>query len=1136
MKHGMRFVVAMLIFAMMCSTIIPIMESTVYAEENQVVNEKWLEDCTVVSSGRYTGNMGDSFVDRIGANENTRGCITTDGVSYEHGVEAWISRWNFTNESSWAYATYKIDGSYDYLEGKIKQICSYNTKNYDSTLYFFGDNNLLLASYQLLPGQLDFDISVDIRGVSNLKVYVKDNKAVAGGTSFGIVNAKLVDYSNIQPKKSLDEYEYNPDDYITEPTEPQITEEKWLEDCTVVSSGKYTGNAGDSFVDKIGVNSNTRGRIDINGNSYEHGLEAWIARWNFTNENSWAYTTYKIEGFEFLKAHVVQIRSYNTKNYDSTLYFYGDDSLLASYQLLPGQLDFDISVDVTGVSNLKVYVKDNKAVAGGTSFGIVNAKLINYEDEDPCEIKNKELVFSSDFHHGDIKVNTKWGYNLFNEDARTYNSNLAITAVCLAKMAYNPDNMQETMEDLGFTDGFKMNGERITDYKHPLAYFGLKKINIADTDYNVFCVVVRGTSVNEGDDLMTDILDGATLFDDACNNTRMDLINFMQEATGKTVEELKDSNNIVFLSGHSLGGAVANRLAGFLGDFATMDNVFAYTFEPPHTVMGNLFGINLVSYFNGVRPHNFINVLDIVPNLPPWPGSSTYGNNILFNSNKLSNEVFKLLAENGNVAITPFWESGILGYHSLDLDLVYILQAGADAESLSAENYAKSVIKVACPVDIKIVSEDIVVCETHGEYATNNFPDIAQVITYKDEKYVFIGPDEEVNIEFVGTDNGTMEYTVFQTDSLDGELKTIKQYENVELSDGKQFVSTVNTAIVDSDSLSSETKLFNVSGVDGLLPNADTAKEIDTEGKENILITENNVEIKGNIFEYSGKAITPEVVVSINNKKLKKDTDFTVNYQDNIEEGEALAVITGKNDYSGTVCVSYSIVKASGDADSVDSKGGTPGDVTGKTTDKSSKKHNNGNRIVEKGETDSSGNYKAISSSSAQFAPVKINKKNVTILDTVVIDGVKVKVVSIADRAFENNSKIEKVTIGKNVKIIGKNAFSGAKRLSSVSFKGKGLTTIGANAFKKTNIKVINLYRQSNLKSIGPGAFEGCKRLRTMNVAGSKLKTIGKNSFKTGSKIAITLTTKNKKSYNALVKKFKKAGAKKSKYKYRKAR
>ena len=67
------------------------------------------------------------------------------------------------------------------------------------------------------------------------------------------------------------------------PTQPVMAQEKayiYMDTLKPVKSGQYTGNEGDSFVYTIGQHQYTRGNTDIYGNSYTHGIEAWIARWN----------------------------------------------------------------------------------------------------------------------------------------------------------------------------------------------------------------------------------------------------------------------------------------------------------------------------------------------------------------------------------------------------------------------------------------------------------------------------------------------------------------------------------------------------------------------------------------------------------------------------------------------------------------------------------------------------------------------------------------------------------------------------------------------------------------------------------------------------------------------------------------
>ncbi|MBQ7066670.1 MAG: leucine-rich repeat protein [Lachnospiraceae bacterium] len=74
-------------------------------------------------------------------------------------------------------------------------------------------------------------------------------------------------------------------------------------------------------------------------------------------------------------------------------------------------------------------------------------------------------------------------------------------------------------------------------------------------------------------------------------------------------------------------------------------------------------------------------------------------------------------------------------------------------------------------------------------------------------------------------------------------------------------------------------------------------------------------------------------------------------------------------------------------------------------------------------------------------APTNKKATTVTIPDTVVMDGVTYKVTSVEKKAFKNNKKIKKVTIGKNVSKIGSKAFYGCSKLKTLTIKSSKLTT-----------------------------------------------------------------------------------------------
>ena len=102
--------------------------------------------------------------------------------------------------------------------------------------------------------------------------------------------------------------------------------------------------------------------------------------------------------------------------------------------------------------------------------------------------------------------------------------------------------------------------------------------------------------------------------------------------------------------------------------------------------------------------------------------------------------------------------------------------------------------------------------------------------------------------------------------------------------------------------------------------------------------------------------------------------------------------------------------------------------------------------------------YKVTSSRSSSQTVAFIGNKvktSVTIPTTIKIKGVTYKVTEISTNAFKNNRKLKKVVIGQNIVRIGKNAFYGCKKLTSITIKSSRLTlkNIGKNAFKNTSPK-----------------------------------------------------------------------------------
>lgn len=171
-------------------------------------------------------------------------------------------------------------------------------------------------------------------------------------------------------------------------------------------------------------------------------------------------------------------------------------------------------------------------------------------------------------------------------------------------------------------------------------------------------------------------------------------------------------------------------------------------------------------------------------------------------------------------------------------------------------------------------------------------------------------------------------------------------------------------------------------------------------------------------------------------------------------------------------------VKAKADSDNQgqDIKPGTPDQpvqviVAGKTYD------------------DGKYSYKVLSTAdmTAEVTGIKdTGIKKVVVANSVKLGGKDYKVVSVAANAFKGNKKIISVSVKKNVKTIGKNAFAGCIKLKKVTISSTKLTTINAKA------------------------FSGCKSLKAITIKSKVLKKVGKNTFKGIHKKAVIKVPKAK--------------------------
>ena len=93
------------------------------------------------------------------------------------------------------------------------------------------------------------------------------------------------------------------------------------------------------------------------------------------------------------------------------------------------------------------------------------------------------------------------------------------------------------------------------------------------------------------------------------------------------------------------------------------------------------------------------------------------------------------------------------------------------------------------------------------------------------------------------------------------------------------------------------------------IPFSILAKEAE---QEPVALEEGHVKLDKTAFIFDGKAIEPTVTVTVGDKVLVKDTDYTLTFENNDKAGDAYAVVTAKegSGYTGSIRVKFTITEA----------------------------------------------------------------------------------------------------------------------------------------------------------------------------------------------------------------------------------
>ena len=409
------------------------------------------------------------------------------------------------------------------------------------------------------------------------------------------------------------------------------------------------------------------------------------------------------------------------------------------------------------------------------------------EDDIGYELSLYNTIFENYYRGqmaGGVDVEFLWGWSLFEQDPAQYDHRIAKASLLLSNVVYdNEEKIRRQFKDLGFSDTdtkLKLYNFTENTYLAPANAISSQTYTVDGNEKTIISVVVRGTQ--NGADFRTDVIDGGLsefsvsasfvykCLEDYCNENNI---------------ILNDENTILFITGHSLGGAVAGRLEVEL----KLDHINAKMYV--YTIAAASFAAPLELIGDHSCVHNIINTGDFVPKIPPW--QLHLGNLYWYDPGDEKFTVSKIDMYGKDEGYVNDGEIKDFMFEHRTATYLYCMLTELPYCSLgnTLKDYMNIIIR--CPVDVQVLdAEGKIVGYTEGQTVKNNNIESAIIMLNGDEKYVYLPTGSNCTIQMVGTDDGMMEYTVQSYNEYMEPIET-KIFNNVKLNPGKQFKSFVSS-------------------------------------------------------------------------------------------------------------------------------------------------------------------------------------------------------------------------------------------------------------------------------------------------------------------------------------------------------
>ena len=407
-----------------------------------------------------------------------------------------------------------------------------------------------------------------------------------------------------------------------------------------------------------------------------------------------------------------------------------------------------------------------------------------YYEENSVDTSVKTLSIPFNWHDKTVTIDINWGWDLFDKSATEYDHNLAMSGLALSQLIHDPDTFQDKLENtFGLEDIYfsKEASSLVPSYA-----IGHKRVNLSGKTRDIVVMSLRGTRLDRdnANDAIIDISSVGDGFRPAANS----LDSALKEYLVNNINHYNKQNTVLFITGHSLGGAVAQCLAPYAEKYADADKCFIYTFAAANAYIAD----SSKTYDN---VHNIINIPDIVPDVPLGFGKN--GHCWFYDSNdKKYKPYFEETYQEKN------WHSkGFLDDHDITTYFAMMICEVPTNMGSGAENpYSHS--SIHCPVDIAVYDDDgVLMGKTSGdsvEWAENSK---VLIIAKDGEKEVVAPYGVHYKIIITGTGDGTMTVNQKTVNPDNNETLDEKEFKDVAVSTTSAYSLYIDGGSLDKTEL-----------------------------------------------------------------------------------------------------------------------------------------------------------------------------------------------------------------------------------------------------------------------------------------------------------------------------------------------